>query len=286
MSPHHIGVVINFSSNEARFLSHCLEEVEAFADQMVVPVCDHFFDGVPEDAEKLGAIFAAHPKIHFVQFPFSQKSFYGNHSSPFWHNLSRLVGLSQIGDEIEYMLFLDVDEIVEGRRFAKWLSNFPYREYAAVRLACYWYFRKACWRSERIEDSPLLIRRAAITYDGLMHVGERRQLFRSAQGKKMELVCKEAPLFHHYSWVRTRDEMLRKVLSWGHRGERDWEELVRREFGSSFSGREFVHGARLHEVKPYLRERVYAGGAKGEPSALLSACELNRLDVSFKLGLV
>ena len=271
-------MVINFSTNEARFLAHSLAEVQLFAAEVVVPICSHFFDGQPENFSLLSKIYAAHPKTHFVEYPFEKSSY----SSTHWHNISRLVGLSELSEDVEFVLFLDVDEVVEGRRFIEWLESFPLHDFAALQMACHWYFRSPRWRSIRKEDSPLLIRRSAITYEGLMHPYERRGLFHLAPGKKATFVSEEEPLFHHYSWVRTKEEMVRKVQTWGHRGERDWIELVHREFAAPFSYREFVYGEPLHEVDAFLKEREYG---EGEGSAKrLTRGDIHKRDILLKLG--
>jgi hypothetical protein len=49
-------------------------------------------------------------------------------------------------------------------------------------------------------------------------------------------------LCHHYSWVRTKDEMLQKVKSWGHSADKNWTQLVEEEFSRDFNGTDFVHG--------------------------------------------
>jgi hypothetical protein len=56
------------------------------------------------------------------------------------------------------------------------------------------------------------------------------------------------PLFHHFSWVRTEQEMLKKVKSWGHKKDRNWEQLVINEFSKPFQGTDFVHGYSFREV--------------------------------------
>jgi hypothetical protein len=277
MNSHHIGAVINFTTNEARFLNQCLAEVGSFASEVIVPICSHFFDGQAEDRSLLAKIYAAHPKTHFIEYPFEKSSYSPTH----WHNVSRLVGLSELSEEIDWLLFLDADEIVEGRRFLEWLNGFPLDDYAALQMACYWYFRSPRWRSARVEDSPLLIKRSAITYEGLMHPHERRGLFHLVQDEKMTFVSKKTPLFHHYSWVRTKEEMVRKVKSWGHRAERDWVDLVQREFSTPFSYREFVHGEPLHEVDPFLKEREYGAG-EGSAKRLTSR-DVHKREILLKL---
>lgn len=59
-------------------------------------------------------------------------------------------------------------------------------------------------------------------------------------------------MFHHYSWVRTQDEMLKKVRAWGHKGDRNWVQLVNEEFTGPFRGTDFIHGYTYKSVKPFF----------------------------------
>jgi hypothetical protein len=195
--------------------------------------------------------------------------------------MSRLVGVSMLDAKVEYVLFLDVDEIPEGRRFATWLKEFPLKEYSALRMACYWYFRSSQYRAGALEDTPLLVQKKVLTYDALMHAEERAGTFHSIEGEKMRFVSQEAPLFHHYSWVRSKEEMLRKVCTWGHRNEREWAALVEEEFSRPFSGKDFVHGYTFQEVPPFLKPVDYSNFSY-VPSAVirLTVQELLKLDLA------
>ena len=50
------------------------------------------------------------------------------------------------------------------------------------------------------------------------------------------------PFVHHYSWVRTKEEMLKKVENWGHKHDKNWTSLIEEEFSRPFNGTDFVHG--------------------------------------------
>jgi len=54
--------------------------------------------------------------------------------------------------------------------------------------------------------------------------------------------------FHHYSWARTKEQMLTKVKNWGHRKQRNWQELVENEFSHEFNGKDFIHGYNYSRV--------------------------------------
>ena len=56
-------------------------------------------------------------------------------------------------------------------------------------------------------------------------------------------------MFHHYSWVRTKAQLLKKVSSWAHKDDRNWAAFVEEEFSRPFNGTDFVHGFSYTTVK-------------------------------------
>ena len=248
-----IGAIINFCSNDAPYLWFCIERVRPFVSQILVPVCDHFFDGVEENREKLHGIFAEHPTVHFIEYPY-QGSLYACHPPSYWHNLSRLIAAHFLAPSIEYVLFLDCDEIIEPEPFANWLASCEYQKYRALRLANYWYFRDPAWRAKSWEDTPLMIRKEELSAECSMHPLERAGMFSLVQDLKVRTVlsCEDTPMIHHYSWVRTKEQLLRKVQSWGHAKDRNWTALVEEEFSRPFDGRDFVHGYSYEKVEPNI----------------------------------
>ncbi|HSW69126.1 MAG TPA: hypothetical protein VLI69_03055, partial [Gammaproteobacteria bacterium] len=179
-----IDTLINFSTNETAFLKPCIEEVAAFSKQIIVSVCDHFFDGIEENKELLKKIYAQFPNCQFIQYEFqTKKNLYGSHSACFWHNLGRLLGFYHVAAEIDYLLFLDVDEIVEAKKFEHWLKDFPLGDFAALRLACYWYFREEIYQANYWEDTPLLAKKKVLNHDILMNALERAGSYSQIYGK-------------------------------------------------------------------------------------------------------
>ncbi|MBI2812377.1 MAG: hypothetical protein HYX67_16350, partial [Candidatus Melainabacteria bacterium] len=169
-----IATVINFCSNDYPFLRPCIDAVKSFSSQIIVPVCDHFFDGKPEDRKVLNAIYAENSDVQFIEFPYDPNhSLYGSHSSVYWHNLSRMVGRFFLKEESEYVLFLDCDEICDTPRFTQWLSANSYSEYDAIRFFNYWYFREPHLQAKAWEASPLLARKQLLYGEGLMREQER-----------------------------------------------------------------------------------------------------------------
>lgn len=260
-----IATIVNFCSNEARFIGACLEQALTFSTQVIVPVCDHFFDGTPENRALLEQIYRAYPDCLFIEFPFipgeiPRRIFKSVAPAHFWHSCSRLIGAQFLVDSIEAVLFLDADEVPDGQRFAEWLDASDYRQHTVMKLANYWYFREPIYQAESWEDAVVLAQVRALSSDLILHQEERDAIYDLLPGPKRRNVCASdgKPMFHHYSWVRTRDEMLRKVQSWGHKNDRNWAELVEKEFSGPFQGTDFVHHYKYKTVPPLFNIRLDA----------------------------
>lgn len=243
------GTVVNFCTNEIRFIGEVLRQALQFSRHITVPIASHFFDGTPEDRNLLERLYGAFPTCLFIEYPFIPDQippylFKAVRPEAFWHSLSRLIGASFLEREVDLVFFLDADEVADGARVRAWLEQGGFADHEAVRLSNYWYFRDPSLRAKMVEDSIVAIQRKALTANLLLHDGERSALYEGVQGKKRRFAmgCDGTPLFHHFSWVRTREEMLKKVRCWSHRKDRDWESLVEREFERPFQGVDFVHG--------------------------------------------
>lgn len=245
-----ISTVINFCSSDYPFLRPCIESVRPFSSQILVPICDHFFDGKKEMRETLNAIYSENLDVQFLEFPFDKsKKIYG---ASYWHNFARLIASYFV--VADYVLFIDTDEIADTSGVSKWLNTFPYQDYAMLRLLNYWYFRQSTIRATNWEDTPLLVNKNVLNGQLLMNERERAGMYDCNTNKKIRRVAglDDKPLFHHYSWVRTKEQMVRKTTSWGHNKDRDWAYLIEEEFSRPFNGTDFVHGYEFEEVEPFV----------------------------------
>jgi hypothetical protein len=261
MKRHAIASVISFCSNDWRFFSKAIEGIRPFSQQMIVTVCDHFFDGTPENYPLLEEVYRAYPDVEFIEFAYDSKHSYNSYSTYFpdhplwrheWHNTGRWIAALLCDSAIEYLYFCDGDEVTEGERFLEWLDSFDYQSWDAMRFACHWYFREARYRADAQDDMCLLVKKSAISPDMWWSEHERMGIYLSIAGAKRQGVRGREgnPLVHHYSWVRTKEELLKKFSSWGHFWERDWEGLVEREFQGTFKGIDFIRGYSYMEEDP------------------------------------
>ncbi|HEX2583450.1 MAG TPA: hypothetical protein VHL30_04975 [Chlamydiales bacterium] len=257
-----ITTVISYCTNDFRFLGKCIEEASCFSRQIIVPVCDHFFNGTAENRERLNATYAQFSQVQFLEFPYSQHGLYPTHNrlSPqdqkwaaHWHALARLLGVYAATSE--WILFLDTDEIVEGKRFREAFESGVFDPYDAVRLACYFYALKPYYRATKVQDLSLFVRKNKVTPRCFYQPDDRYGTYWRVAGSKETGLrgLDRGPLVHHYSWVRPEAECVRKVTTWGHRLDRNWEEFVQglfqgRELGALFSSGLFNTELEFEEV--------------------------------------
>ncbi|HAR20457.1 MAG TPA: hypothetical protein DCR46_07335 [Cytophagales bacterium] len=246
-----IGVVINYCTNDYQFLKHCISQATLFSKSVIVPYTDHFYDGTPENLNLLDLSIKENPSAQFVKFDYNANL---DVPSQHWVTYARWIGLQALENKIDYVIFLDADEVFDGQRMKTWLQKTNLFKYAALKLSNYYYFRETKYRAETLEDSAVIVKRDQISYETIMDYLDRESIYQGAVGKKKRMThhMDGKPMIHHYSWVRTKNEMLKKVISWGHNTERDWVQMVENEFEHEFSGKDFVHGHNYKTVEPYI----------------------------------
>jgi hypothetical protein len=246
-----ITTVINYCSNDYRFIHHCIEQAAVFSQEILVPYTNFFYDGTPEDSELLNRTIAENPKARFIHFDYDPGK---NVNAQYWVTFARKIGWKQTSPESNFILFLDADEIVDGAAFSEWLKYYPLDRLNVVKLANYYYFRETHFQALTYEDSVILVRKKLLGESMIMDYEDRNKPYTEITEPKQRMVLGDnsKPMIHHYSWVRTKEEMLKKVKTWGHNKDRDWVYLVEKEFEGEFSGSDFVHGYKYKKVESFI----------------------------------
>jgi hypothetical protein len=233
---HSIATVIHYCSNEYRFLKKSVEEAKKFSRLIVIPVCDHFFNGKKENRALLNRTYQEFPDCQFIEFAYDPRQIYHpsiTNFSPgdrewgfFWHSASRYIAGMFLPPDIEYALFLDGDEIVDGNRFLRWLDTGAYRSVPMMRFQSYIYLSAELRRSDPI-PSAIMVQASAID-SSAMNGEDRPGWYEYFSGPKRKNIFddQKVPLIHHYSWVRTREECLHKSKTWAHRRDDEWKKIV------------------------------------------------------------
>jgi len=266
---HQISVVINYCTNDYQFIRHTVKAVAPFASEIIIPVSDHFYDGSPENYSLLKKTKRENSEATFIDLEFDP-TLKEQHiwwwklrrilrlsvqsGSQFWICYARYRGYSSVSNKRGYVLFLDADEVIDTKRFIHWLNGRQYKNLYGMKFANYWYFRRPIYQATTIEDSPVMVRNGTLSYDSFFSYSERQGIYEKLEPpkKRMILGLDGMPMVHHFGWVRSKKNMLKKVRTWGHNREVDWKTLVEKEFTHEFNGKDFVQGYSFRTVKPFI----------------------------------
>jgi hypothetical protein len=229
--------IINYSTYDFPFIERVILEAEKFSNKVYVVFYDHFFDGTEEDQTKIECTkkFGT-SKTTFISLAWDSKK-----DARFHHNNARWNGLLHCSED--YILFLNSDEILKGESVNKFIKDGQHLNFDVVAFECYWYFREPIYQSIQTEQIGFIVKKSICTENYIFNNHET-MAFKYVNGLKIaefvridnEIVC------HHFSWVKSKTDMLRKVVSWGHSADRDWVSAVNEEFSRPFNGKDFIHG--------------------------------------------
>jgi hypothetical protein len=234
---HPITSVISFCTNDFRYLYYCIEGVRPFSEKIIVVVSSHFFDGQEENQELLHRAYAEFPNCEFIEYKFDEQNLYGWNPPPkecvierlhYWHSTSRYIGMCFVPKSSEYVFHIDVDEIIEPIRMQEWLDTYIYQNFDCLHFFSYRYQHLPSLRGERYMNTILLVKKEKFSLSHFFNRFERPGIFRDFSGKKISgvLGLDGLPMIHHYSWVRTKEEFIKKVRSWGHRFDHNWMQIT------------------------------------------------------------
>lgn len=232
-----VSVIISYCNNDFGFIEENLKQVSKFTDDICISYCTHSFDGTPEDE----AIIQEMEKVARIYNAKTMRCEYQpNENAKYHHNLLRFLGL--LNCENDYVLFLDADEIVEGEILNEYFSTGHHLEYDAICFRCYWYFREKKYRAKSLETAGVLVRKSICNYHYIFSQAERGEFINRRELKWLdEFKPFDKIAVHHYSWVRTKEQMLKKVGTWAHKTDKNWVDLIQEEFSRDFNGTDFVH---------------------------------------------
>ena len=243
-----VDTVISYCTIDDMFIRENIRQCLYFSKEIFIITSSHFFNGTPEDETKIQSLkefCRQFPNVHLIRFKWEE-----GQTPRYWHNYARWIGIQQC--DTEYIMFMDADEILEGA-IAKESFNYEdfYKEYDEYVFSCYWYFREPAFRAKSLEQCHKLIRASALTKDLIFSEHERGAVGLSNRYRSMFKVRYNGrPILHHFSWVRTKEQMLKKTSSWAHKDDKNWKELIEEEFSRPFNGTDFVWGYEYDIVTP------------------------------------
>jgi hypothetical protein len=247
---HDISCVIISNSDDLHFVHDTLSNTSHIFTEIVISIGSKLWNGDPEDHTRITAFTNdckkyANVKVVMYAIPEDKIAAMQNQvsSAMYWEAHARWVAYNAFVKKPEYILFLDSDEVIDGSLFVSWLETGEYLQYDVLKLKNYWYWREKCYRAQGyIEDSVVLIKNDTFNPVHFFSNMGRHALYDRCYGdRKGRNMGGAVPFIHHYSWVRTKEGMLRKVKAWGHRNDRtDWVAMVEEEFSRPFNGTDFV----------------------------------------------
>jgi hypothetical protein len=243
-----VDTVISYCTVDDMFIRENIRQCLFFSKEIYIIASSHFFDGTPEDETKVGALkefCKQYPNVHLIRFKWEE-----GQTPRYWHNYARWIGIQQCNTE--YIMFMDADEIIEGELARESFSYKDfYKKYDEYVFSCYWYFREPIFRAKSLEQCHKLIRASALTKDLVFSEHERGAVGLSNRYRSIfKVQYNGRPIVHHFSWVRTKEQMLRKTSSWGHKDDKNWKELIEEEFSRPFNGTDFVWGYEYDIMQP------------------------------------
>jgi len=240
--------IITYCTVDDIFIRENIKQCLFFSKDIYIIVSSHFFDGTPEDETKVGALkeyCKQFPNVHLIRFRWDNTK-----STSYWHSYMRWVGVQQC--TTEWIMFMDSDEIFEGEIASQSLQDAEFfKQYDECVFSCYWYFREPVFRAKTTEMAHKLVRASIITKKDFLSENEFGWIGFSGKYRCIHNVKYNGrPILHHFSWVRTKEEMLRKTSSWAHKNDKNWKELIEEEFSRPFNGTDFVHGYEYDIINP------------------------------------
>ena len=265
-----ISTIISYCSLDNRFIKLCVNNALAVSEEVIVTYCSHLFDGTPEDTTMIEELKREFPTVKYVPFEWHEGK-----RARYWHTTSRIKGQEAVDENIDWIHFVDADEIIDPELFSAFLNEPQTYDYAMYRFASHWYFREPTYQAKPSksfrggdmlfhEQASVLIRKEFSCMEPELDT-EREQLNHCAYCSSSMYKFKElynvkwfgVPMLHHFSWCRTKEEMLRKAELFGHGDgavwsqttqlkdgapKKDWKTLIEEEFSGDFSGTDFIHG--------------------------------------------
>lgn len=249
-----ITTIINYCTNDYMFLKPCIDAAKKVSHKVLVPYCTKFHDGTDQDTNLLAKSVNENCGVDFIEFDYNPQQ------SSRWHcNISRKLGIQLAPEDTDYFMFLDTDEIIVPEQFNAWWESEQNKLLVSYKLANYFYFRDFKYQCKDWQDSIALVQKGPFTEDPyIMHEHERSGVFDYVpyHQRARNVTYNGNPFIHHYSWVRSKEAMLKKVSCWSHNKDQDWTSLVHKEFSGPFTGKDSIFGFEYNTVEPYLNIKI------------------------------
>lgn len=245
---HLLSAVIPFCSMEDDLIEDVVRSLVPVCTRVVLVTLTHFFTGEPDPRayEIAEGLSREYKEVVAVLVPWNAEQ--GKVHQAFWPCEMRMQGFANT--QTPWVLMVDADEVLRNaERFAEWFAT-QHATPSTPKLANYWYFLSKRRRSKTLEDSIVLTHRSLVTFPMFRQFPAERAAFCVGESKRMVKGLDGEPMFDHYSWVRRPDTLRKKVVTWGHRQDRNWPDLVDKALQEDLlTTPDFLHGY-TYEILP------------------------------------
>lgn len=252
-----LATILSYCSNDQQFLYENLSVLTKFSDKVVLPLLSHFWNGeeeIPNFFEDTRTFCAENfgDKVEVITYTATVEEVKAQRSW-YWESFTRQLALDHIKNhKPEYVLMVDADEIFEVEEMQRWLQNLFTQEtvpWDTIDFTSYYYYRtpkirdanymqgKLCFgklfkfSSLLVGDPEKLTTVNLFNYEGRPVIGVKGVAARKDDG---------SPFLHHFSYVRNKEQMKKKLKTFGHNGDKNWDALVEEEFSHEFDGTTFA----------------------------------------------
>lgn len=235
-----LGAVVLFSTNDYDYFELCINNLlECNINNIVIVTYTHMWNGDSEDSvllDKCRHIYQSDKRIEFINIPWVP-----NMHSFYFENIGREMGVSFLKDKCDYVLLIDTDEIIDPYIFSIWINTYDIKDYKAIAFKQYFYAKSAIYRAKSCKDYNIIMfntkyvneirtgnaRRRFMNFDSKL----TRWLTKFGLHKKYKLQKDNLIFIHHYSWVKTKSQLIKKVNNWGHRNDsQNWLDIINELF--------------------------------------------------------
>lgn len=241
-----LSAVITYCSIDSNIVEHCIKSVLDICDEVILVYCDCLFDGTIELDDTISQLRSRYESITFICVkwrPNINFAIFEGQPNFFWHCMMRYTGYTK--SRGKYILSLDSDEVMDPL-FKDYVSDKVYEAYTMTRFEAYWYFREPVFLARQTEPGCSLIKREiALDRNKTFSIMDRGGCFINIEDEKcaaLRYLYLNKPLCHHFSWVRSRENLYKKVRTWGHSTAYDWNKILDKELSSPFSLVDPIHG--------------------------------------------
>lgn len=227
-----ITAVIPFCSYDRLFFKPCIDNLLSCGIKCIIVVYDHLWQGEPENTallQECRLLYENNPNVEHILLHWSEGK-----ASSHWESYGRYIATTRV--HTQYVLYIDVDEIVEPELFKRWLFTGKYKKYVGMKLRNYSYAVMPNYRLKVNAYNTVMCRTSYATSLGF--TGKLRLQFVNNANRwsrwltklglsKLFYIYRGEPFIHHYTAARSKENMIKKVTNWSHHIDRpNWKELV------------------------------------------------------------